>query len=204
MEQRFPTSSEISAALAVLGVYAEAPSERDLAEQALAVGGESVLAAVLANALFGAAIGCGMLTEGRMLETGVKPAERLSLARAQAMRASGAEGPGFVGVLHWQAAQLAWPLRALKDAEEAPLGRALAACSWALVSMLQAMALAEPSGSQAAEVAGARAAAREELAAAQRDLDGLDEQTAHLADELASVVAAAHDAMQGKANGRRE
>jgi hypothetical protein len=35
MEQRFPTSSEISAALAALGVYAEVPSERDLAEQAL-------------------------------------------------------------------------------------------------------------------------------------------------------------------------
>ena len=204
MEQRFPTSSGISAALAALGVYAEVPSERDLAEQARAVGGETVLAAVLANALFGAAIGCGMLAEGRMLESGTKPGERLSLARAQALRASGAEGPGFVGVLHWEAAQLAWPLRALKDAEEAPLGRALAACSWALVSMLQAMSLAEPSGSKAGKVAGALAAAREELAAAQRHLDALDEQMADLAGELASVIAAAHDAMRGKANGRGE
>jgi hypothetical protein len=204
MEQRFPTSSEISAALAVLGVYAEVPSERDLAAQALAVGGESVLAAVLANALFGAAIGCGMLTEGRMLESGTEPGERLSLARAQALRASGAEGPGFVGVLHWQAAQLAWPLRALKDADEAPLGRALAACSWALVSMLQAMSLAEPTGSQAGEVAAALAAAREELAAAQRHLDALDDQMADLAGELASVIAAAYDAMRSKANGRGE
>jgi hypothetical protein len=42
-------------------------------------------------------------------------------------------------------------------------------------------------------------AAREDLAAAQRHLDGLDEQMADLAGELASVVAAAHDAMQGKA-----
>ncbi|MGZ6693281.1 MAG: hypothetical protein ACXVHQ_38510, partial [Solirubrobacteraceae bacterium] len=133
-----------------------------------------------------------------------KPGERLSLARAQALRASGAEGPGFVGVLHWEAAQLAWPLRALKDAEEAPLGRALAACSWALVSMLQAMGLAEPSGSKAGEVAGALAAAREELAAAQRHLDALDEQIADLAGELASIIAAAHDAMSGKANGRGE
>jgi hypothetical protein len=125
------TSAEISAAL---GVYAEVPSERDLGEQALAIGGETVLAAMLANALVGAAIGLGILAEGRMLESGVESGERLSLARAQALRASGAEGPGFVGVLHWQAAQLAWPLRALKDAEQAPLGRALAACSWALVS----------------------------------------------------------------------
>jgi hypothetical protein len=111
-----------------------------------------------------------------MLAPGTKPGERLSLARAQALRASGAEGPGFVGVLHWQAAQLAWPLRALKDSEEAPLGRALAACSWALVSMLQAMSPAERSGSQAGEVAGAMAAAHEELAAAHRHLDALDEQ----------------------------
>ena len=59
-----------------------------------------------------------------MLEAGVKPGERLSLAPAQALRASGAEEPGLVGVLHWQAAHLAWPLRALKAAEHAPLGRA--------------------------------------------------------------------------------
>jgi hypothetical protein len=159
---------------------------------------------VLANALFGAAIGCGMLAEGRMLESGTKPGERLSLARAQTLRAAGAEGPGFVGVLHWQAAQLAWPLRALKDAEEAPLGRALAACSWALVSMLQAMSLAEPSGSRAGELAGAMAAARQELAAAQRHLDALDEQMADLGGELASVIAAAHDAMRGQPNGGGE
>jgi hypothetical protein len=54
-------------ALAALGAYAQVPSERELAEQAIAVGGEDVLAAVLANALYGAAIGCGMLAEGRML-----------------------------------------------------------------------------------------------------------------------------------------
>jgi hypothetical protein len=59
--QRFPKPSEISAALAALGVYAQAPSERELAEQAIAAGGESVLAAAMANALYGAAIGCGML-----------------------------------------------------------------------------------------------------------------------------------------------
>lgn len=56
---------------------------------------------------------------------------------------------------------MAWPLGALKDGEEAPLGRALAACSWALVSMLQAMAMAEPSGSRADEVTNALATARE-------------------------------------------
>ena len=48
------------------------------------------------------------------------------------------------------------------------------------------------------------AAAREELAAAQRHLDALDEQMADLGGELASVIAAAHDAMRGQANGGGE
>jgi hypothetical protein len=102
MPPRFPKPPEISAALAALGAYAEVPSERELAEQAIAAGGESVLAAMLANALYGAAIGCGMLTEGHMLEHATNPAERLSLARAQALKASGAEGAGFAGAMHWQ------------------------------------------------------------------------------------------------------
>jgi hypothetical protein len=105
-----------------------------------------------------------------------------------------------VGVLHWQAAQLAWPLRPLKAAEQSPLGRALAACSWALVSMLQAMAMAEPSGSRADEVSDALATAREELAAAQQHLDALDQQMTDLAGELASVISAAYDAMRAERN----
>jgi len=129
-----------------------------------------------------------------MLEAGVKPGERLSLAPAQALRASGAEEPGLVGVLHWQAAHLAWPLRALKAAEHAPLGRALAACSWALVSMLEAMAMAEPSGGSVGEVTDAVATAREELAAAQQHLDALDRQMTDFAGGLASVINAAYDA----------
>jgi hypothetical protein len=93
MGQRFPKSSEISATLAALGVYAQVPTERELAEQAMAAGGERVLPPRLANALYGAAIGAGMLTEGRMLAQGVNQAERLSLARA------GAEGLGCRGAL---------------------------------------------------------------------------------------------------------
>ena len=91
MPPRFPKPSEISAALAALGVYAQAPSERELAEHAIAAGGERVLAAALANALYGAAIGCGMLAEGHMLEQGDNRAERLSRARpgAQGFRRGG-------------------------------------------------------------------------------------------------------------------
>jgi hypothetical protein len=200
MPQRSPRPSEISAALAALGVYAQAPSDRELEQQAIAAGGENVLAAVLANALYGAAIGCGMLAEGQMLEQPTNQAQRLSLARAQALKASGAEGPGFVGAMHWQAAHIAGPLRALKDHEQAPLGQALAAVSWALV-LLQAMCLAEPAGSTADEVTNALADARAELRTAEQHLRRLDEQTADLASELDGLISAAHDAMRGQSNG---
>ncbi|MEJ7786596.1 MAG: DUF6245 family protein [Solirubrobacteraceae bacterium] len=46
----------------------------------IAAGGENVLAAVLANALYGASIGCGMLAEGQMLEQPTNQAQRLSPA----------------------------------------------------------------------------------------------------------------------------
>ena len=136
-----------------------------------------------------------------MLEEGTNQAERLSLARAQALKASGAEGPGFAGAMHWQAVHIAGPLRALKDREEAPLGQALAAVSWALVLILQAMCLAEPAGSRAGEVTVALADAHEELTAAQRHLHHLDEQTANLAVELEGLVVAVEDAMRAKGNG---
>ena len=115
MPQRTPRPSEISAALAALGVYAQAPTDDELEQQAIAAGGENVLAAVLANALYGASIGCGMLAESQMLEQPTNQAQRLSHARAQALKASGAQGPGFVGAMHWQAAHIAGSLRALKD-----------------------------------------------------------------------------------------
>ena len=201
MSGRFPKSSEISAALAALGAYAQAPSDRELVEQAIAAGGESVLAAMLANALYGAAIGCGMLAEGRMLEQGTNTAERLSLARSQALKASGAEGPGHVGAMHWQAAHVAGPLRALKDHEQAPLGQAVAALSWALVLLLQAMCLAEPAGSTAVEVTDLLAEARAELSTAQGHLRRVDQQTVSLASELAGVIAAAEEAMRGRGGG---
>ena len=201
MPQRTPRASEISAALAALGVYAQVPTDDELEQQAIAAGGENVLAAVLANALYGASIGCGMLAEGQMLEQPTNQAQRLSLARAQALKASGAEGPGFVGAMHWQAAHIAGPLRALKDHEHMPLGQALAAVSWALVLLLQAMCLAEPAGSTADEVTNALADARAELSTAEEHLRRLDEQTADLAGELHGLIAAAHDAMHTHGNG---
>ncbi|MGH9222543.1 MAG: DUF6245 family protein [Acidimicrobiales bacterium] len=100
-----PSVASLSAALAVLGVYATVPSPEELQRQAEAVGGEHVLAAVLANALYGASVGLGMLAEGHMLELGAD-GDALVLAREQVLKASGAEGPGIMGMMHWQAAQV--------------------------------------------------------------------------------------------------
>jgi hypothetical protein len=103
--------------------------------------------------------------------------------------------------MHCQAAHIAGPLRALKDHQQAPLGPALAAVSWALVLLLQAMCLAEPAGSTAVEVTNALADACAELNNAEKHSRRLDEQTADLANELDGLITAAHDVMRGHGNG---
>ncbi|MFY9806946.1 MAG: DUF6245 family protein [Pseudonocardiaceae bacterium] len=65
-----PSVESLSAALADLGAYASVPDAAELARQAAAAGGNEVLAAVLANALYGAATAAGMLAEGHMLTAG--------------------------------------------------------------------------------------------------------------------------------------
>ena len=94
---RTPKASEISAALATLGVYAATTSEHELEEQAEQAGGEDVLAAALANALYGAAIGVGMLAEGRMQERrGQNNASSRSPAGKRLWRRA-LKGPGLLG-----------------------------------------------------------------------------------------------------------
>ncbi|MFI0425120.1 DUF6245 family protein [Spongiactinospora sp. 9N601] len=139
-----PSAASISAALAALGAYAKPPTDAELARQAQAAGGEHVLAAVLANALYGAAIGAGMLTEGHMLERG-GGAREMTLARNQVINASGASGPGVTGMLHWQAGQIAEPLRAwAAKADLGPIGNAVAEVAWALVLLLEATRVTDP------------------------------------------------------------
>ncbi len=135
-----------------------------------------------------------MLAEGRMQAERGPSGEDLGLARSQALKASGANGPGLIGALHGQAAHIAGPLRALPDQPAAPLGQALAAVSWALVGLLQAMNLAEPDASHADAVADALAGARQSLADAESYLGRLDEQTA-AAEGLAAVIVAATKSM---------
>lgn len=142
------------------------PTADDLAEQALAAGGEHVLAAVLANALYGAAIGNGMLAEGHMLAAGGSPREMI-LAREQVLKASGAEGPGVMGMMHWQAAQVAGPLRAwAKGGRLGPMGSAAAAAAWALTLILEACTVTDPGDARFAQLSGLITEAGENLGAA--------------------------------------
>ncbi|MFG3229392.1 DUF6245 family protein [Kitasatospora sp. NPDC048194] len=135
-----PSAAAISAAMAALGAYAEPPTAGELEQQARAVGGEHVLAAVLANALYGAAIGTGMLTEGHMLAQGAG-AEEMSLARRQVLQASGAEGPGVIGVLHWQAGHVSHLLKGLDAQGCGPVVAAAARTASALLALLACSAV---------------------------------------------------------------
>ncbi|MDH6711332.1 hypothetical protein P3T27_008090 [Kitasatospora sp. MAA19] len=167
-----PSAEAISAAMAALGAYAEPPTVGELDQQARAVGGEHVLAAVLANALYGAAIGTGMLTEGHMLAQG-GGAEEMSLARRQVLQASGAEGPGVMGVLHWQTGHVSHLLKALDAQGCGPVVAAAARTASALLALLACSAVFSTEDPRAGQIPDELARARKELAEALAELDAL-------------------------------
>ncbi|MGW0604135.1 DUF6245 family protein [Streptomyces sp. NPDC002640] len=167
-----PTASEISAALSALGVYASVPSEVELAQQAAAVGGEQVLAAILANALYGASIGTGMVTEGRMLEGGAGGRE-LGLAREQVLKASGADGVGVMGVLHWQAGQVRQLLNAMNEGGAGPIVEAAGHASNALLDLLACTTVTAVDDVRAAEIPEQLVRARRALEAGIAAIDAL-------------------------------
>ncbi|MEW1677963.1 DUF6245 family protein [Streptomyces noursei] len=146
-----PSAADISAALTALGIYAQPPTDEELEQQALAVGGEHVLAAILANALYGAAVGTGMVTEGNMLAAGAGSQE-MSLAREQMLKASGADGPGVIGVMHWQTGHVWAFLKAMDDPECGPLGTAAARTSGALLTLLSCMSVTDTNDARAATI----------------------------------------------------
>jgi hypothetical protein len=116
-------------------VYASVPSEAELAQQAASVGGEHVLAAILANALYEASIGTGMVTEGRMFEGGAGGRE-LSLACEQVLKATGADGVGITGVLQWHAGHVRQPLKTMNEGGAGPTVEAAAHAPDALLDLL--------------------------------------------------------------------
>lgn len=170
-----PSVASLSAALAELGAYARVPSAEELERQATAVGGEPVLAAVLANALFGAAIAAGMLAEGHMLASGGGH-EELMLARRQVLKASGATGPGVIGAMHWQAAQIGGALRGWSRSRElGPVGGAAAATAWALTLILEALTVTDVDDERYTQLGDILREARESLEVARERLQEIDD-----------------------------
>jgi hypothetical protein len=167
-----PSAAAISAAMTALGVYAKPPTAGELKQQAASVGGEHVLAAVLANALYGASVGTGMLSEGHMLAQGAGAPE-MSLARQQVIKASGADGPGVMGAMHWQAGQVAQQLKALDREGCGPVITAAARASGALLALLACSAVFSPEDERAGRIPEELARARQELAEALAELDEL-------------------------------
>jgi hypothetical protein len=167
-----PSSASVSAALSALGAYAEPPSEADLARQAAAVGGEPVLAAVLANALYGASIGAGMLAEGHMLAGGAG-AREMTLAREQVLKACGADGPGVMGMLHWQTGQVSHLLSGLDAKGAGPVIAAAAKAASALLSLLATCSVFDPADERAAQIPALLASAQANLEDALAAVDAL-------------------------------
>ncbi|MEV5598934.1 DUF6245 family protein [Streptomyces sp. NPDC052496] len=167
-----PSAAAVSEALAALGAYAEPPSAGELEQQAAAAGGEHVLAAALANALYGAATGAGMLAEGHMLAAGAGGKE-MSLARQQILKASGAEGPGVLGVLHWQTGHVSQLLKGLDEQSCGPVIAAAARTASALLALLACSSVFSPEDERAGQVVAELDRARRDLAAALDELDAL-------------------------------
>lgn len=167
-----PSVASVSAAMAALGAYAQPPTVGELEQQAAAVGGEHVLAAVLANALYGASIGVGMLAEGHMLAGGAG-AQEMTLARQQVIKASGADGPGVLGVLHWQTGHVSHLLKGMDEKGCGPVIAAAARTASALLALLACSAVFSPEDERAGQIPDELARAREDLAAALAELDEL-------------------------------
>jgi hypothetical protein len=181
-----PSVESLSAALADLGAYASVPDAAELARQAAAAGGNQVLAAVLANALYGAATAAGMLAEGHMLAAGAG-SEEMTLARAQVLKAGGggAHPNAAVGMLHWQAGQIAQPLRALARTHDlGPILGAAAHTAQALLALLTLCAVADPDDARGLEPLALLTDAQTALDDASQDLERIHDWVTELAASL--------------------
>ena len=106
----------LSDALVALGVYAEPPTEQDLA-RAQANEGTVALTARLANALYGSALAHVMSTEHAASAADVPAGYR-----AAAWQAAGATAEGTAILLHYSAMRLASDLRLISERLPVDLG----------------------------------------------------------------------------------
>lgn len=126
-------ATELSDALAALGVYTQPPTRAQL-RAAEAADGREAVAARLANALYGAALARVMTTETAAAAAGVAGGYR-----AEAWRASGATGEGTAILLHYSALRMAGELHAISRALPVDLGvmAAATAAADALAQLLE-------------------------------------------------------------------
>lgn len=108
--------------------------------------------------------------------------EELTLARKQVLRASGAEGPGVMGMMHWQAAQIAGPLRGwARSGQLGPMGDAAAAAAWALTRILEACTVTDPEDDRFPYLSDMVTDAAEDLDTARAHLQAIHDAAADLA-----------------------
>ncbi|MGH7748461.1 MAG: hypothetical protein ACREQ5_27440, partial [Candidatus Dormibacteria bacterium] len=111
--------------------------------------------------------------------------EELTLARGQVLKASGATGPGVMGTMHWQAGQIAGPLRGwTRKRNLSPMGGAAAATAWALTLILEACTVTDIEDERFDRLSDMITEARTYLDAAQEHLENIRESAASLAADL--------------------
>jgi hypothetical protein len=125
-----------------------------------------------------------MLAEGHMLEAGGS-ARDIALARQQVVKASGATGPGVMGIMHWQAAQIAGPWRAWnRENDLGPMGCAAAAAAWALTVILETCSVTSLDDERFMKLSDMIVETGQYLPAAQEHLQEIHDSTASLGEDL--------------------
>ncbi|MFJ9565999.1 hypothetical protein ACIRQQ_38940 [Streptomyces fuscichromogenes] len=107
-----------------------------------------------------------------MLERGAGSRE-LSLARQQVLKASGADGPGVMGALHWQTGHVQHLLKGLDEEGCGPVIAAAARTASALLSLLACSAVFSTEDERAGQIPAELASAREALAEALAEIEEL-------------------------------
>ncbi|MFH8477084.1 hypothetical protein [Streptomyces sp. NPDC018000] len=95
----------------------------------------------------------------------------MTLARQQVIRASGADGPGVLGALHWQTGQVPHALKGLDAQRCGPVVAAAARAANALLALLACSAVFSPEDERAGRIPDELARARKDLAEALAELD---------------------------------
>lgn len=159
----------LSDALAVLGAYAEPPTDAEMAT-AIEAEGKEALTARLANALYGVALAHVLSAEYIATEAGTGDGYR-----AEAWRAAGATSEGTAMLLHYSSMRLASDLRTISDRLPADLGvmAAAAGAAEALKLLLEVCTVRSLDDPRAAAITTNLSRAVDQLGTAADRIDNL-------------------------------